>query len=38
MKILLTGHLGFIGSHMLQALDGHDVKTFEWGEDDYPDL
>lgn len=31
MKILLTGHRGFIGSHMLQALAGHDVTTFEWG-------
>jgi ADP-L-glycero-D-manno-heptose 6-epimerase len=34
MKILLTGHKGFIGSHMLTALeaDGHDVSTYEWGE------
>lgn len=35
MKILLTGHRGFIGSNMLAALHNyHDVSTFEWG--DYP--
>lgn len=35
MKILLTGHRGFIGSHILRALiaKGHDVRTFEWGDD-----
>jgi ADP-L-glycero-D-manno-heptose 6-epimerase len=32
MKILLTGHKGFIGQHMLRALSEHDVTTFEWGE------
>ena len=34
MKILLTGHKGFIGSHLLTALleKGHDVSTYEWGE------
>lgn len=32
MKILLTGYKGFIGSHMLNALSGHEVTTFEWGE------
>lgn len=32
MKILLTGHKGFIGSHMLNALNQHEVTTFEWGE------
>lgn len=32
MKILLTGYKGFIGSHMLNALNGHEVTTFEWGE------
>ena len=32
MKILLTGYKGFIGSHMLNALRGHEVTTFEWGE------
>lgn len=36
MKILVTGHKGFIGSHMLTALqDEHKVDTYEWG-DDYP--
>ena len=33
MKILLTGHKGFIGSNMLKALEGHDVRTYDWGED-----
>ena len=33
MKILLTGHKGFIGSHMLKALAGHEVRTYEWGAD-----
>ena len=34
MKILLTGHKGFIGGHMLTALEaaGHAVSTYEWGE------
>lgn len=34
MKILLTGHKGFIGSHLLKALErnGHKVSTYEWGE------
>lgn len=36
MKILVTGHKGFIGSHMMTALqDEHDVDGFEWG-DAYP--
>lgn len=35
MKLLLTGHRGFIGSHMLSALKNHTVTTFEWGEE-YP--
>ena len=34
MRILLTGHRGFIGSNMLKALAGHDVRTYEWGEDE----
>ena len=33
MKILLTGYKGFIGSHMLRALEGHEVTTYEWGEE-----
>jgi ADP-L-glycero-D-manno-heptose 6-epimerase len=34
MNILLTGHKGFIGSHMLTALGGagHNVSTYEWGD------
>jgi ADP-L-glycero-D-manno-heptose 6-epimerase len=32
MKILVTGHKGFIGSNMLRFLSDHEVKTFEWGE------
>jgi len=34
VNILLTGYKGFIGSHMLTALEaaGHNVSTFEWGE------
>ena len=35
MNILVTGHRGFIGSHIVKALVGHDVSTFEWG-DPYP--
>lgn len=37
MKILVTGHKGFIGSHMLKALDEHDTITYEWGET-FPNL
>jgi ADP-L-glycero-D-manno-heptose 6-epimerase len=34
MKILLTGYKGFIGSHILRALEtqGHDVAVYDWGE------
>lgn len=32
MNILLTGHRGFIGSNMLNALAGHNVSTFEWND------
>lgn len=34
MKILLTGHKGFIGSHMLRALQahGHQVAVYDWGD------
>lgn len=32
MKILLTGHKGFIGSNMLDMLKDHDVQTFDWGD------
>lgn len=37
MKILLTGHKGFIGSNMLNYLKDHEVTTFEWGND-LPDV
>ena len=34
MNVLLTGYKGFIGQHMLRALEakGHTVSTYEWGE------
>lgn len=34
MKILVTGHRGFIGSNLYKRLveDGHNVTGFEWGE------
>lgn len=40
MKILLTGHRGFIGSHLLRALqeNGHDVDTFEWNDSVLPSV
>jgi ADP-L-glycero-D-manno-heptose 6-epimerase len=37
MKILVTGHRGFIGSNMLKHLSNHEVITYEWG-DKYPDV
>lgn len=37
MKILLTGHKGFIGSHILKALTEHKVITYEWGNE-FPSL
>lgn len=39
MKILLTGHRGFIGSNMLKLLReyNYEVTTFEWG-DPLPDV
>jgi len=37
MKILLTGHKGFIGSHMLKALEKeHNVATFDWEDKEGP--
>jgi ADP-L-glycero-D-manno-heptose 6-epimerase len=40
MNILLTGYKGFIGSHMLTALEnaGHRVSTYEWGEGPLPSV
>lgn len=40
MKILLTGHRGFIGSHLLRALEekSYDVDTFEWGDSSFPSV
>lgn len=37
MKILVTGHQGFIGGHMLTRLSSHEVTTYEWGQT-LPDL
>ena len=34
MKILVTGHNGFIGSNMVKALTpNHEVSTYEWGDE-----
>ena len=40
MKILLTGHEGFIGSHLLKALIqvGYDVTTYEWDPNNFPNV
>lgn len=40
MKILLTGYKGFIGSHLLKALenDGHSVQSYEWDEGIMPSV
>lgn len=35
MNILVTGHRGFIAGHMIRALAGHNVTTYEWGDPDY---
>lgn len=38
MRVLLTGHKGFIGQNLFEVLDFmYEVSTFEWG-DDYPDI
>lgn len=38
MKILITGHRGFIGQNMIRALkDKHTLTLFEWG-DPYPQV
>ena len=33
MKILVTGHKGFIGQNMIHALNGHDLAFYEWGDE-----
>ena len=40
MKILLTGHRGFIGSNMLRALEreGHTVSTYDWDDGNLPSV
>jgi len=37
MKILVTGHKGFIGNHILKSLNEHETLSFEWG-DKFPNL
>lgn len=37
MKILITGHKGFIGQNMVKFLSHHELRFFEWG-DEYPQL
>lgn len=32
MKILITGHKGFIGQNMVHALEGHELTFYEWGD------
>lgn len=34
MKILVTGHKGFIGQNMINALSDHIITTYEWGDTD----
>ena len=40
MNIILTGYKGFIGGHMLTALEsaGHSVSTYEWAESTLPSV
>lgn len=39
MKILVTGHRGFIGQNMVNALkDKHELTFFEWGDSQYPKI
>jgi ADP-L-glycero-D-manno-heptose 6-epimerase len=40
MKVLLTGYKGFIGQHMLVALEkeGHNVSTFDWDDGNMPSV
>lgn len=32
MKILVTGHKGFIGQNIIKALSEHELSFFEWGD------
>lgn len=32
MRILITGHKGFIGQNMVKALAGHDLDLCDWGD------
>ena len=34
MRILITGHKGFIGQNMVKALSNHELSLFEWGDKD----
>jgi len=40
MKILVTGHLGFIGHNMTAFLlsQGHDVEGYDWDPLEFPDV
>lgn len=40
MKILVTGHEGFIGRNMMSWLNkqGHDVSGWEWGNSAFPEV
>ena len=40
MKILLTGHRGFIGKNLLKVLENadHEISTFEWDDGNMPSV
>ena len=40
MKILVTGHEGFIGRNIMSwlAQQGHEATGWEWVHDDFPDV
>jgi nucleoside-diphosphate-sugar epimerase len=31
LNILITGHRGFIGQHMVNALSDHNLSFYDWG-------
>ena len=33
MRILITGHKGFIGQNMVKALADHDLDLYDWGDE-----